>query len=550
MVNTTTVFRDGKQFILSSLSPGRAQKRLALAVAFALLVTFFVTIGPLSTIRLARIDAFVPAYATAIFLNNSITAVLLFAQFSILHSRAHLVIASAYLFTSLMLIPWVLTFPGVFAPSGLLGAGLQSTAWLYILWHAGFAMLVIRYTLLKDAGSGKRLWRSSARAAILLSVAVTAAVVCAATFLVIAGDSLLPRIMVDAVRDSPLWVYAAGCLALLSGLALIVLRVRWHSVLDLWLMVVMCAHVTELCLSAFFSTRFSIGWYVGRASGLLSGSLVLIVLLYETTRLYAQLFGVVLAQRREYEARLVTADTVTATIAHEVKQPLSGIVTSADAGFRWVDRSVPDLDEAKAAFMRIVADGRRAAAVIESIRAMVKKGDLTRTALDINGLIGGTLALVGSDLQKHGILVQTELNAKVPQVIGEPIQLQQVLLNLITNAIDAMTANDEARILSVKSDNYADGGVKISVADTRTGIGWHDIARQFDPYSSGQSDGRGISLSICRSIIEAHNGRIWVVPNKPRGAVFQFVLLAGGATYAADASRVRQPDGLPSRSRI
>ena len=549
MVNTTTVFRDGKQFILSSLSPGRAQKRLALAVALALLVAFFVTTGPLSTIQLARIDFFVPAYATAIFVNNSITAVLLFAQFSILRSRAHLVIASAYLFTSLMLIPWVLTFPGVFAPSGLLGAGRQSTAWLYILWHAGFAMLVITYALLKDADSAKRLRRSSAGAAILLSVAVTAAVVCAATFLVIAGDPLLPRIMVDTVRDSPLWAYAAGLLALLSVLALIVLRVRWHSVLDLWLMVVMCAYVTELCLSAFFSTRFSIGWYVGRACGLLSGSLVLIVLLYETTRLYAQLLGVVLAQRREYEARLVTANTVTATIAHEVKQPLSGIVTNADAGLRWVDRSVPDLDEAKAAFMRIVADGRRAAAVIESIRAMVKKGDLTRTALDINGLIGGTLALVGGDVQKHRILVQTELNAQLPQVIGEPIQLQQVLLNLVTNAIDAMAANDEARILCVKSDIHADGGVKVSVADTRSGIGWHDIDRVFDPFFTGKSDGTGMGLSICRSIIEAHNGRIWVVPNKPRGAIFQFVLLAGGATCATDASRVKQPDGLPSGSR-
>jgi signal transduction histidine kinase len=553
MVNTTIVFREGKQFILSSLSPGRAQKRLALSVALALLVAFFVTAGPLSTIQLARIDAFVPAYATAIFVNDSITAVLLFAQFSILRSRAHLVIASGYLFTSFMLIPWVLTFPGVFTPSGLLGAGLQSTAWIYVVWHAGFAMFVITYALLKDADSAKRLWRNSAGAAILLSVAVTAAVVCAATFLVIAGDPLLPRIMVDKVRIAPFWPYAAGFLALLSVLTLIVLKARWRSVLDLWLMVVMCAYVIEVCLSAFFSTRFSIGWYVGRACGLVSGSVVLIVLLYETTRLYAQLLGVVLAQRREYEARLVTADTVTATIAHEVKQPLSGIVTNADAGLRWVNRSEPDLDEAKAAFMRIVADGRRAAAVIESVRAMVKKGDLTRTTLNINGLIGGTLALVAGDVQKHRILVQTELSAQLPQVIAEPIQLQQVLLNLITNAIDAMADNDEARILCVKSDIHADGGVKVSVADTRTGSGWHDIDRIFDPLLdplfTGTSDGTGKSLSICRSIIEAHNGRIWVVPNKPRGAIFQFVLLAGGATCAPDASRVKQPGGLPSSSR-
>jgi signal transduction histidine kinase len=473
-----------------------------------------------------------------------ITAVLLFAQFSLLRSPALLVIAIGYLFTALVVIPWMLAFPGVFASSGLLGAGLQSTAWLYILWHTGFPMCVIACALLKDADPSKRLWHGSMGAAILLSVLVTAAVVCAATFLVTTNDPLLPRIMVDAVRIAPLWDYVAGFLVLLCVLALIVLWVRWRSVLDLWLMVVMCAQALEICLSSFFSTRFSIGWYVGRACGLLSGSLVLIVLLYETMRLYAQLLGVV----RERETRLVTADTVTATIAHEVKQPLSGIVTNADAGLRWVDRSAPDLDEAKAAFKRIIADGRRAAAVIESVRSMVKKGDLTRTALDINGLIGETLALVGADVQKHRILVQTELSAHLPQVIGEPIQLQQVLLHLITNAIDAMAATDEARILCVKSEVQADGRVKVSVADTGTGIGLRDIDRIFDPLFTGKSEGTGMGLSICRSIIEAHHGRMWVAQNAPQGAVFQFVLLAGGATSAEPSRVKRHPDDLPSSS--
>ena len=171
MVKTATVVPEEQHFILSSLSPSRAQKRLALAVVLALLVAFFITDGPLSTIQLGRIDAFVPAYATAMFVIDSITAVLLFAQFSILRSRALLAIASGYLFTALIVIPWMLTFPGVFTPGGLLGAGLQSTSWLYILWHAGFAMFVIAYALLKDADPAKRLWRGSAGAAILSSVA-------------------------------------------------------------------------------------------------------------------------------------------------------------------------------------------------------------------------------------------------------------------------------------------------------------------------------------------------------------------------------------------
>src|ERR1700694_1380047 len=190
---------------------------------------------------------------------------------------------------------------------------------------------------------------------------MTAAVVCAATFLVTAGDAHLPHTMLDPVRFSTLRLYVAGYQALLSVAALIVLWVRRRSVLDLWLMVVMCAYVTEICLIAFpIPARFSFGWYAGRFFGLLSSSLLLFVLLYEITILYAQLLRAVLAQRREREARLMTGDAVSATIAHEVKQPLSGMITNAEAGLRWLDRSLPDLDEVKAAFKKIAADGHRA----------------------------------------------------------------------------------------------------------------------------------------------------------------------------------------------
>src|SRR3982074_2674223 len=182
------VVPEEQAFILSNLAPSRAQRRLAVAVVLALLAAFVITAGPLSSVQLGRIDAFIPAYAMAMLVIDSITAVLLFAQFSILRSRALLVIASGYLFTALVVIPWLLTFPGVFTPGGLLGAGLQSTNWLYILWHGGFPTFVMAYALLKDADPAKRLWHGSVAAAILSSVALTAAVVCAATFIVTAGD--------------------------------------------------------------------------------------------------------------------------------------------------------------------------------------------------------------------------------------------------------------------------------------------------------------------------------------------------------------------------
>jgi PAS domain S-box-containing protein len=308
-----------QDFILSSLAPSMAQKRLALGVVLVLLVAFLLIAGPLSSVQLARIDAFVPAYASVMFVNDSITAVLLFAQFSILRSRALLAVSSGYVFTALMLVPWMLTFPGVFASSGLLGAGLQSTAGLYILWHAGFPAFVIAYALLKEGDATKRLWQGSVHVAILSSVAMTAGIACAAGFLVTAGQELLPRLMLDTVRFSVLWPYAA--VSLWNVLAIVVLWARRRSVLDLWLMVVMCAFAIELCLISFpVPARYSVGWYGGRICGLLSGSLVLFVLLYEITTLYARQAGNAERNRaqealRESEERLQDiVDNTTAVV--------------------------------------------------------------------------------------------------------------------------------------------------------------------------------------------------------------------------------------------
>jgi signal transduction histidine kinase len=530
MVKMAVTVPREQDFIISTLSPGRSQRRLALALMLALLVAFLITAGVLPALELGRIDAFVPAYAMALFVIDLMTATLLFAQFSILRSHALLVIASGYLFTALIVIPWMLTFPGVFTPNGLLGAGLQTTNWLYILWHAGFPMFVIGYALLKDADPATGMWWGSAGAAILSSVAMTATVVCAATVMVTAGEAHLPRTMLDPLHFSTLRLYIAGYQVLLSVSALIVLWVRWRSALDLWLMVVMCAYAIEICLIAFpVPVRFSLGWYAGRVFGLVSGSLVLFVLMYEITTLYARLLRAVVAERLEREARLMTGDAVSASIAHEVKQPLSAIVTNAYASLRWLDRTPPDLDEAKEALKRITVDGLRAGAVIDSIRAIFKKDCGNRTSLDINELISEVLALTRNDLQRHRILVQAEPNAQLPEIRGDRIQLQQVLLNLVTNAIESMAAKDGARVLRVRSQ-VDGGGIIVSVADTGIGMGWHERERIFDPLFTTKSGGMGMGLSICRSIIEAHGGRLWTAPNKPEGAVFQFMLLADSAS--------------------
>jgi len=304
--------------------------------------------------------------------------------------------------------------------------------------------------------------------------------------------------------------------------------------LDLWLMVVMCLFLIDQLNYYFNSARFTLGWYAIRISGVIAGSLVLICLLYEISKLYATLLTAVLAQRREREARLMTGDAVAASIAHEVKQPLTAMVTSADAGFRFLDRSTPNLDRAKEAFKLIAADGHRAGAVVENIRANFRSDVRTRIALDVNELIREALALERSDLEKHRIRVQAEPNKRLPEVRGNQVQLQQVLLNLITNAIEAMAGKDEPRVLCVKSEAHEGDSVMVSVLDTGTGVSPEDTDRIFNTLFTTKPDGMGMGLSICRAIIEAHNGRLWFSPNTPRGAVFQFTLHPNKSMSAGD----------------
>ena len=513
--------------VLSNLPPSRAQKRLALGVVLVLFVCFVGAAGPLSTIPLTRVDAFMPAYGTAIFVNDSISAALLFAQFSVLRSRALLALASAYLWTGFIAIPWVLTFPGVFPGAGPLGAGLQSTACLYFCWHVGFTLFVIVYVFLKDLDPIKGLSESGVRAAVLASVGSVAALVFGATVLVTAGNALMPPIMLDTVRISNVWFYVAGPTAALIVVTLVLLWLRRRSVLDLWLMVVLCAYTIEIALISFpVPTRFSLGWYVGRVYGLLAGSLVLLILLAETTMLYGQLLRAVLAQRRERKARLMTGDAVSASIAHEVRQPLSAMITNAGAGLRWLDRVTPDLDEAKAALKKVVTDGHRADAVIENVRALFKKDARTWTSLDVNNLIREALGLVRDDLQTHRIVVQAERNERSPRIKGDQIQLQQVLVNLLTNAIDAMATNDRERVLCVRCEVHDSGSVMVSVEDTGKGVEPSAADRIFSPLFTTKAHGMGMGLSICRSIVEAHEGRLWATANLPRGAIFHFTVPA------------------------
>jgi hypothetical protein len=271
---------DQRQLLLATLPPSKGQIRAALGIVAALLVAFVVTV-PYVNVQLPRVDAFVPTIATATVINDLITSVLLFSQFSIVRQRALLVLASGYLFTALIVIPWALAFPGLFAPTGLLGAGLQTTVWLYILWHVGSPLVLIVFVLLKDADNRPSTHQRSPVTAIGLSIAIVIATVCGLTWVAVAGESVLPRMFLDDVHFNR-GAITGAVLVTLNSTALALLWVRRRSVLDLWLMVMCCAWLFEAVISVLIiSARFSLGWYAGRIFGLIATFVVLLVLLSE-----------------------------------------------------------------------------------------------------------------------------------------------------------------------------------------------------------------------------------------------------------------------------
>jgi C4-dicarboxylate-specific signal transduction histidine kinase len=232
--------------------------------------------------------------------------------------------------------------------------------------------------------------------------------------------------------------------------------------------------------------------------------------------------------------RVATMGQLTASIAHEVNQPIAAAVTNANAGLRWLSAPRPDLEEAKQALGRIVENGTRAGAVISRIRALIKKAPPRKDGVAINDAILEVVALTHGEAVKNGVSVRTLLAEDLPTVEGDRVQLQQVILNLVVNAIEAMSGmNEVARDLLLSTEKVEPDGLLVAVRDSGPGLALATLEHLFDAFYTTKADGMGLGLSICRSIIEAHGGRLWVSPNEPHGAVFQFTLPADPAMASA-----------------
>jgi signal transduction histidine kinase len=228
--------------------------------------------------------------------------------------------------------------------------------------------------------------------------------------------------------------------------------------------------------------------------------------------------------------RMATAGELSAAIAHEIRQPITGMVTMANAALRWLSREKPDIGRAQAAMNKVVAAGHQASDVITNVRGLFGKDTQEETPTDLNTLIQSVLELVSIDLRKHNIESQVNLSQPLPLVVGNEVQLQQVILNLVINAIESMKSA-EPRVLSIKSETTGHNGVRVSIADTGTGVDLANLNRLFKPMFTTKARGMGMGLSICKSIIESHHGRIWATAGAPRGSIFQFELPISGTTH-------------------
>jgi signal transduction histidine kinase len=224
-------------------------------------------------------------------------------------------------------------------------------------------------------------------------------------------------------------------------------------------------------------------------------------------------------------SRQTTMGAMTATIAHEVKQPLAAIVTNANAGLRWLDRRDPDLAEAREAFERIARDGHRLNEVIASVRAMFEKNSGEASLVDLSSIVDEVLALAQGELDAHQIVLRRDTSDRLPPVKAERVQLQQVFLNLIINAVEAMTTvTGRERQLLITSGLGDNGSLKVAIEDSGSGIEAGHFERIFDPFFTTKSHGMGLGLSICRSILEAHGGTLLASPRSPFGTVFRLTL--------------------------
>ena len=521
------VKKEGQDLPLVIATMPATDRQRAIAVGVVILLSVAAAaVAPFASIQAARIDAFIPVLQTVVSVVDLITAILLFAQFSIQRQRALLALASGYIFSGSFAFLQTLAFPGGYAPAGLIGDSLNTAAWMYVLWHTTFPAAILVYALSKDA-TGARPQGRPVMSAIVITVTCVLAVIAGLTWIVTAKTEYLPVLFTTDVRfnsrlpnqiNLALWLWGFTVLAVLFA--------RRRTILDLWLMVTLLAYMPNFLVAIIGSSiRFTIGWYAARGFILVGSCMLLIVLLVETTLLYSRLANAIILQRRERTNRLLSVDAATAAIAHEINQPLGAMSLNCDAALECLKATPLDLEELRSCLTDVKNENSRANEIVAGVRALFKTTTRQRAMVDVNRLAREVLRMVENDLHVQGVSVSTEFQEDVPQVSADPIQLQQVILNLVKNAIDAI-AIGPTTIKAIRLVTTYDGKsvVSLYVQDSGPGIPTGNESQIFDPFFTTKASGMGLGLSISRGIIEDHGGNLRLTETSSKGCTFEITL--------------------------
>jgi signal transduction histidine kinase/DNA-binding response OmpR family regulator len=565
---------------LSTLHPGAHARHTALAVVLVSLAVFLATV-PFAKVPLAPVPAFLPVYQSALIAFDVITAILLWGQFGILRSRALLMLAAGYLFSALMAVAHALSFPGLFAPGGLVTGGPQTTAWLYFLWHGGFPLFFIGYALLKDEkGSPPAAGHPAPQiAASLLGALALAA---ALTLLATAGHGSLPSIM-SGDKDAPTKVVVAAITWAFGIVAIAVLwRRRPHSVLDLWLMVVLCAWTADSALAAVFNhARYDVGWYTGRVFGLLASGFVLAVLLLENGVLYARLAdahgqladkNVQLAQASRLKSEFL------ANMSHELRTPLNAVI-----GFSEVlkDGVVGELSPDQREYVTdIHTSGQHLLALINDILDL-SKIEAGQMSLDLEPTAAGalfehSLSIVKERASKRSLRLRLDAPPELGTLLVDPRKTKQILYNLLANAVKFSSAGGHVtlsarRVARAEVDGWHSDAptvvrmplpatpaayyLQIAVDDTGIGIAPEDGPRLFRMFSqldssfAREAEGTGLGLALVERLAQLHGGTVALASTPGQGSRFVVWLPWRETTATAEASAQEQRSGPQAAGR-
>lgn len=500
--------------------PDPSEIRIGLSIV-GLIYIALLAVLPVHDFHLGLIPGFIPTTSAILLVCDLITAAILYAQAAVFRSRALTVLASGYFFSGLLFIPYALTFPGAFSPNGLLGAGLNTTGWIAVVWRVATPTAILLYALLKraDTVAGPVAERPPAR--IILGAAVAVCLAVLVTLVTTLGRDMLPSFFVnqsEVIRSALVTVNIV--VFSLTITAMVLLFRQEKSVLDLWLLVAMSAWLGQSLLNALLRSRFSLGAYVFFALAFLSNLIVMLALITESNRLYARLALTTAARDREREARLMTMDAVAAAIAHEVGQPLTAVKLSASAALRWLTSSKPNAEKATKSLRETLESSERTFDVIKSVRETFATGQESASEVSLNDLVRETASLMDRELAARKVSLQLSLDDSLPPVLANRVQLQRVLINLLTNAIESMDATrGRARRIAIRSG--LDGrNVQLDVSDSGTGIPPEKLNQIFEPFFTTKATGTGLGLSLSRTIVEEHGGRLWASASEGYGATF------------------------------